>query len=74
MHCPNNPLPGQMRGAAAALLGLLTEEQRTHAALPFGADTARRWLEYRPEAGPAPAWRPSASRPARPPTACSPPA
>jgi hypothetical protein len=49
---PDNPFPGQMRGAAAALLGMLTAEQRTLAALPFDDDKARRWLEYRPEARP----------------------
>ena len=61
---PDNPLPGQMRGAAAALLGLLTEEQRTLVALPFGDDKARRWLEYRPEARPG-ACLAALSQPAR---------
>ena len=61
---PDNPLPGQMRGAAAALLGLLTEEQRTLVALPFGDDKARRWLEYRPEARPG-ACLDALSQPAR---------
>ena len=49
---PDNPLPGQMRGAAAALLGLLTDGQKALAALPFADDKARRWLEYRPETRP----------------------
>jgi hypothetical protein len=49
---PDNPLPGQMRGAAAALLALLTAEQKALAALPFAGEKARRWLEYRPEARP----------------------
>jgi hypothetical protein len=49
---PADPLPGQMRGAAAALLGLLTDDQRALAGLPFSDEKARRWLEYRPEARP----------------------
>ena len=61
---PASPLPGQMRGAAAALLGLLTGEQRTLAALPFDDDKARRWLEYRPEARPG-ACLATLSQPAR---------
>ena len=61
---PDSPLPGQMRGAAAALLGLLTEEQRSLAALPFDDDKARRWLEYRPEARPG-ACLATLSQPAR---------
>ncbi len=43
---------GQMRAAAAVLLGALTGEQRDLAARPFADDAARRWLEYRPRARP----------------------
>jgi Protein of unknown function (DUF3500) len=42
----------QMRTAAAILLQALADEQRALAALPFSAEAARRWLEYRPEARP----------------------
>jgi Protein of unknown function (DUF3500) len=49
---PDDTLPGQMREAAAALLGRLSGEQRLLAALPFADDAARRWLEYRPEPRP----------------------
>src|SRR5579863_7339634 len=45
-------LPGMMRSAALALLAALGDEQRALAAQPFGADTARRWLEYRPRGRP----------------------
>ncbi|HEU5417449.1 MAG TPA: DUF3500 domain-containing protein [Streptosporangiaceae bacterium] len=45
-------LAGQMRAAATTLLAALTGEQRELAALPFGDDGARRWLEYRPEPRP----------------------
>jgi hypothetical protein len=38
----------QMRRAAMALLGTLGDQQLAQAALPFGDDAARRWLEYRP--------------------------
>jgi len=41
-----------MRSAALALLAALGDEQRALAAQPFGADTARRWLEYRPRGRP----------------------
>jgi hypothetical protein len=44
----------QMRSAARALLRAMDDEQRAQAALPFGDDAARRWLEYRPS------WRPGA--------------
>ena len=37
-----------MRQAATALLHELDDEQREVAALSFGDDAARRWLEYRP--------------------------
>ena len=37
-----------MRKAATALLRELDDEQREVAALSFGDDAARRWLEYRP--------------------------
>jgi len=46
------PLAAQMRTATSALLATLSAEQRAQAALPFGDDTARRWLEYRPEPRP----------------------
>jgi hypothetical protein len=42
----------RMRNAAAALLGALDDEQRSQAALPFGDEAARRWLEYRPNPRP----------------------
>lgn len=42
-------VPGQMRSAAAALLAALDSRQCRLAARPFSDDTARRWLEYRPE-------------------------
>jgi Protein of unknown function (DUF3500) len=45
-------LAGQMRAAAAALLAGLDDEQRALAALGFGDEQARRWLEYRPERRP----------------------
>ncbi|HEY1617882.1 MAG TPA: DUF3500 domain-containing protein [Streptosporangiaceae bacterium] len=46
-------LAAQMRTAASALLGSLDDErQRAAAALPFGGDDARRWLEYRPRPRP----------------------
>jgi hypothetical protein len=41
-----------MRSAATALLRELDDSQRALAALPFGQDAARRWLEYRPEPRP----------------------
>ncbi len=41
-----------MRSAATALLTALGDQQRTAAALPFGDDAARRWLEYRPRPRP----------------------
>jgi Protein of unknown function (DUF3500) len=44
--------PGQMRSAALALLAALDGQQRELAALPFGDDAARRWLEYRPRSRP----------------------
>lgn len=47
-----DPLAGQMRGAAAALLAGLDDRQRTLAARPFTDDAARRWLEYRPRRRP----------------------
>jgi hypothetical protein len=42
----------RMRSAATALLGVLDDEQRAQAALPFGDEAARRWLEYRPNPRP----------------------
>jgi hypothetical protein len=47
-----DPLPGQMRSAAVALLDALTSEQRAGGVLPFTDDAARRWLEYRPRPRP----------------------
>ena len=38
-----------MRAAAMVLLEALDDGQRELAALPFGDEAARRWLEYRPE-------------------------
>jgi hypothetical protein len=45
-------LAAGMRTAAGALLDRLTDAQRTAAALPFADETARRWIEYRPEPRP----------------------
>jgi Protein of unknown function (DUF3500) len=45
-------LPGQMRSAAAALLGSLAGRELDLAARPFADDAARRWLEYRPNPRP----------------------
>lgn len=45
-------LSGQMRRAAVALLAELTGEQRPAAALGFGDERSRRWLEYRPRRRP----------------------
>jgi hypothetical protein len=45
-------LAAAMRVAAARLLAALDESQRVLAALPFGDEAARRWLEYRPEPRP----------------------
>jgi hypothetical protein len=47
-----DPVPGQMRTAAMALLAALDDEQRSLAARPFTDDAARRWLEYRPRRRP----------------------
>lgn len=44
-----NGIAARMRSAATALLAQLAGEQRQLAALPFGDEPARRWLEYRPE-------------------------
>jgi hypothetical protein len=41
-----------MRQAARVLLAALDDGQRAEAAFPFGADGARRWLEYRPRSRP----------------------
>jgi hypothetical protein len=41
-----------MRQEAGALLAELDGEQREFVALEFGDDTARRWIEYRPEPRP----------------------
>jgi Protein of unknown function (DUF3500) len=48
----DDPLPDQMRSAAAALLAALDDQQRALAARPFADDAARRWLEYRPRPRP----------------------
>lgn len=45
-------VPGEMRSAAATLLGALDDQQRSLAARPFTDDAARRWLEYRPRQRP----------------------
>jgi hypothetical protein len=45
-------LPGEMRSAATALLHALRGPQLELAAHPFGDDTGRRWIEYRPEPRP----------------------
>ena len=42
----------QMRRAAIAALDALTDQERAGAALPFGDEEARRWLEYRPRSRP----------------------
>src|SRR5450755_590679 len=47
-----DPVPGQMRTAAMALLAALDDEQRSLAARPFTDAAARRWLEYRPRRRP----------------------
>ncbi|MFL6128018.1 MAG: DUF3500 domain-containing protein [Mycobacteriales bacterium] len=47
-----DPVPAQMRTAAAALLTALDSPARELAARPFGDDGARRWLEYRPRPRP----------------------
>ena len=41
-------LAGSMRAAATALLAALDDSQRELAALPFGDEASRRWVEYRP--------------------------
>lgn len=48
----SDPVPAEMRAAAAALLATLDEPGRELAALPFADDGARRWLEYRPRPRP----------------------
>ncbi len=48
----DDSLAGQMRVAAAALLGELDGSQRALAAQPFADTAARRWLEYRPRPRP----------------------
>jgi hypothetical protein len=47
-----DPLPGQMRSAAAGLLTALDDQQHVLAARSFADDAARRWLEYRPRSRP----------------------
>src|SRR5215218_9136249 len=42
----------EMRAAATVLLAALPGDLRDSAALPFGDDHARRWLEYRPRPRP----------------------
>jgi hypothetical protein len=45
---PADRIAASMRAAAAELLAALDEGQRELAALPFGDEALRRWLEYRP--------------------------
>jgi len=45
-------LPGQMTSAALVLLAELDDRQRALAAYPFSDNSARRWLEYRPNRRP----------------------
>jgi hypothetical protein len=45
-------IAASMRAAAAELLAELDDSQRQVAALPFGDEASRRWLEYRPEPRP----------------------
>lgn len=45
-------IAARMRQEAGALLRELDDEQRKLAALEFGDDAARRWIEYRPHARP----------------------
>src|SRR6266481_4478381 len=45
-------LAASMRAAAGDLVEGLDDEQRAQAALPFWAESERRWLEYRPEPRP----------------------
>jgi len=49
---PADPTAASMRATAAELLAALDDEQRELAALPFGDEALRRWLEYRPEPRP----------------------
>ncbi len=49
---PADQIAASMRAAAADLLAALDDGQRDLAALPFGDDALRRWLEYRPEPRP----------------------
>jgi len=48
----DSDIAASMQSAATALLRELDDEQQELAALPFGDDAARRWLEYRPERRP----------------------
>jgi Protein of unknown function (DUF3500) len=45
-------IAGEMRRTATTLIRQLDDGQRALAQLPFADDTARRWLEYRPEPRP----------------------
>ena len=45
-------LAASMRAAASGLLAALDDDQRELAALSFGDEAARRWLEYRPQPRP----------------------
>src|SRR5271165_2805650 len=49
---PTDRIGASMRTAAAELLAALDDGQRELAALPFGDEALRRWLEYRPEPRP----------------------
>ena len=48
----NESVPAGMRTAASALIARLDEAQRAAACHDFAADSARRWIEYRPRARP----------------------
>jgi hypothetical protein len=49
---PADHVAASMRATARELLAALDDGQRALAALPFGAEAERRWLEYRPEPRP----------------------
>jgi len=49
---PTERVATTMRAAAAELLAALDDDERELAALPFGDEALRRWLEYRPEPRP----------------------
>src|SRR5580700_10099908 len=49
---PADSTAASMRAYATELLAGLNDDERELAALPFGDDALRRWLEYRPEPRP----------------------